>query len=71
MKAFKLARETDISGVSGTGDVAEGVLFLSGKVAISFFPVKPSFTASVVIYNSMDEVEKIHGHGGATKIVWL
>jgi hypothetical protein len=70
MRTFKLKRMEDISGISGTGYVAEGIQFSSGKVAISFFPVEPTFVASVNVFNSMDEVEKIHGHEGATSIEW-
>ena len=70
MKTFKFYRTKDVSGVSGTGYVAEGVVFDSGKVAISFYPVKPTYVSSVIVFNSMDDVEKIHGHDGATEIVW-
>lgn len=70
MRTFKFFRKEDVSGVSGTGFVAEGVQFASGKVAISFYPVEPTFVASVIIFNSMDEVEKIHGHDDKTEIWW-
>ncbi|HLP81379.1 MAG TPA: hypothetical protein VK141_05230 [Nitrosomonas sp.] len=70
MKTFRFFRKEDVSGVSGTGYVAEGVQFASGKVAISFYPVAPTFVAGVIIFNSMDEVERIHGHDGKTEVHW-
>lgn len=35
MKRFHLVRKEDASGVSGTGHVAEGIMFSDGKVVIS------------------------------------
>ncbi len=70
MKTFRFLRKEDVSGISGIGYVAEGIQFASGKVAISFYPVAPTFVASVIVFNSMDEVEKIHGHDGKTEIIW-
>lgn len=70
MKNFRFFRKEDVSGVSGTGYVAEGVQFASGKVAISFYPVAPTYVASVMVFNSIDEVERIHGHDGKTEIHW-
>ena len=66
MGIFYLYRKQDVSGVSGTGFVAEGVKFSNGKVAISWLTKLTSCT----IYDDMETVEKIHGHGGATIIAW-
>lgn len=71
MRTFKFFRNEDVSGVSGVGYVAEGICFASGKVAISFFPTAPTYVANVIVFNSMDEVEKIHGHDGRTEIHWI
>ena len=35
-RRFELHRDDDVSGVSGTGVVAEGVLFSSGRVALEW-----------------------------------
>lgn len=64
---FQLYRETDISGVSGTGIVADGTVFENGWVALSF----KSDYHGVNIYADLETVEKVHGHGGMTKIVLL
>lgn len=66
MRCFHLDRRHDSTGVSGTGIVAEGVQFADGTVVLRWTAV----VTSTVIYNSIDDVEKIHGHGGNTLIVW-
>lgn len=65
-KTFVLRRTADVSGVSGTGDVAEGVVFSDGAVAIRWRGARPS----TVVWNSIDDAMAIHGHGGATQLVW-
>lgn len=66
MRRFHFMRLEDASGVSGLGVVAEGVIFSDGKVAVEWL----SDHASTNLYNSIDDVEFIHGHGGMTKIVF-
>ena len=36
LRRFVLIRNEDISGTSGTGEVAEGTIFTSGKVALNW-----------------------------------
>lgn len=67
IQTFYLLRVEDPSGVSGTGLVAEGVVFTNGKVALSFLS---SDVKSIVTYDSIEDAEKIHGHGGLTKVVY-
>lgn len=66
MKLFWLKRLKDIHGVSGTGVVAEGVVFENGKCALNWLTP----TSSVGIYDNMEVLEKIHGHEGKTKIIF-
>lgn len=66
MKQFYLLRLEDESGVSGTGRVAEGVIFSNGKCALNWL----TEYESQAIYPSIDELEAIHGHGGKTKVVY-
>lgn len=70
MKTFKLWRKEDVSGVSGTGYVAEGVIFANGQVALSFYPVAPTYVTAVTVYVSMEAAIKIHGHSGRTEVVY-
>lgn len=69
-RRFELHRDTDATGVSGLGIVAEGVHFVEADVvALRFGKEWPT---SVVFHErGLASVEKIHGHGGATRIVWL
>lgn len=68
MRTFKLVRDTDVTGVSGTGVVAEGVEFSDGTVAMRWCTEWPT---SVVFHErGVEAVEKVHGHGGSTRIVW-
>lgn len=67
MRLFQLHRDIDASGVSGTGIVTEGVQFTDGSVAMRWM----SEHTSTAIYASISDVQAVHGHGGATRIVWL
>jgi hypothetical protein len=66
LRAFYLERLEDPSGVSGTGRVAEGVVFSNGWVALVWLSASPS----LVFYPSLENVEAIHGHGGMTRLVF-
>lgn len=66
MRRFHFVRLEDASGVSGCGIVAEGVVFSNGKVAIEWISAHPSIN----LYESIEDVEYIHGHQGKTKIVF-
>ena len=69
MRRFVLRRREDETGVSGTGDVAEGVEFGDGTVALRWASQWPT---SVVFHDrGIAGVEAIHGHGGKTEISWL
>ncbi|MEU0691413.1 hypothetical protein [Streptomyces uncialis] len=65
-RRFHLQRTTDITGVSGTGHVADGVLWPDGTVSIRWTGERPS----VVFWASLADAEAVHGHGGATRIIW-
>jgi len=65
IKHFYLKREVDVSGTSGTGIVARGIILPSGKAIIEW----TSFHTSIAIYNNIEDVNSIHGHDGATEII--
>ncbi len=67
MRRFVLHRDEDVSGVSGTGIVAEGVAFSDGTAVIRW----TAAYRSTAVYRSIADLEAVHGHGGATRIVWL
>lgn len=66
-RRFVLVRDVDASGVSGTGVVAEGIQWSSGKAAMNWRSEVPSSG----VYDSIEDVLTVHGHGGATRIEWL
>ncbi len=61
---YSLERDEDVSGVSGTGRVADVVEFPNGKVVVAFRSEIPS----VIVYDSLDDVRTIHGHDGKTRL---
>jgi len=66
LRTFVLERDEDVSGVSGTGTVAEGVEFEDGIVALRWCVGEHR---STVIWPSLESVKAIHGHDGRTRIV--
>lgn len=64
MRTFKLVRDRDISGVSGTGVVAEGVEFHDGQCILSWF----GQFHTIEVSPDIESIVKIHGHEGATRV---
>jgi hypothetical protein len=67
MRRFNLVRNEDETGVSGTGNVAQGIQFDTGACAMAWL----TSVSSVAIYGSIDDIVFIHGHGGKTVVEWL
>ena len=67
MRRFHLVRTTDVSGVSGTGIVVEGVQFTDGSVCYRWFG--KLYTHSLA--KDIETVIAIHGHEGATTLKWI
>jgi hypothetical protein len=66
-RRFELHRDVDVTGASGTGVVAEGVVFSDGTAAVRWLTGR----GSTVAWDDAASVEVIHGHGGHTRIVYL
>ena len=62
-----LKRHEDVSGISGLGLVAWGVEWPDGSVTLRW----NSDTPSTVVWDSVEAVQHIHGHAGATSVNWL
>lgn len=67
MRRFQLVRTADITGVSGTGVVADGCQFEDGKVAIRWRGERPS----TVVWDRIEDALHVHGHAGSTQFRWL
>lgn len=65
-RRFELHRDEDETGVSGTGVVAEGVVFTDGKVALRW----RTATASTTLFDNLEQMREVHGHDGKTRIVY-
>ena len=66
-RKFVLYRKEDECHVSGTGVVAEGIQFSSGRCVIAWLTETPS----VSFYESIEDVQTVHGHGGKTEVQWI
>ena len=66
MRTFQLHRDEDASGISGTGVIAEGVQFSTGRCLMAWLTTY----RSIAVYDSIEDLEAIHGHNGKTRIVW-
>jgi hypothetical protein len=64
VRIFRLNRLRDDTGISGTGIIAEGVQFSDGRCVLRFITAH----RSIAIYDSMADLQAIHGHGGKTVI---
>ena len=53
--------------MSGTGLAAEGASFSDGVAVVRWL----TDIRSTVVWEDVTAVEKVHGHGGKTRIVWL
>ena len=58
MRRFVMHRQHDVSGVSGTGVVLEGVLFSTGVVVIHWLTPPPR--GSISVFDSLDQFLGIH-----------
>lgn len=66
MQVFWLIRDEDVTGVSGTGIVAEGVVFEDGKVALRW--LVENMPRSTVVWDSIRDAISVHGHDGRTRL---
>jgi hypothetical protein len=66
-RRFILCRDEDVSGLSGVGYVAEGVMFWDGVCAMRW----RTQIRSTTVYDTMDDLLAIHSHEGRSTIKWL
>lgn len=65
-RPFWLQRDRDVTGASGTGVVAHGTLWPDGTASVRWTGER----RSTVFWDSMEDAEAVHGHGGHTRIVF-
>ncbi|CAB4196977.1 hypothetical protein UFOVP1290_497 [uncultured Caudovirales phage] len=67
LRRFHFDRVEDVSGISGTGRVAEGCLFLdTGEAVVHWLGAH----SSINVYRCIQDVIDVHGHQGKTNIIW-
>lgn len=66
MRTFTMHRDLDVTGVSGTGVVAEGVIFDDGTTVVRWHGPR----CSTVVWDTFMDAALVHGHGGATRFVF-
>lgn len=71
LRVFRLNRIKDMSGVSGTGVVAYGTVYPSGKVTLAW--CVEGRPASVAIYDDFEAMLEVHVHyhKSNTVVEWL
>jgi len=67
-RLFRLVRHTAVSGVRGTGTLAEGVEWSDGTVAVRWRGPAPSTSTWD---GGVESLLAVHGTGGRTQIHWL
>jgi len=65
VRIFYLERQVDLSGVSGTGIVGIGIIFPNGWCSMCWL----TDHNTVTFFPSIEEVQAVHGHDGATRIM--
>ena len=66
MTKFWLQRNVDVTGISGTGIVAEGVVFTDGTAVMHWLSKESTLTT---FSGGLEQIERLHGHGGASVLV--
>ena len=64
VRDFILVRDKDVTGTSGIGIVAEGVVFSDGQTVLKW--LRDPF--SLGVYSSLEHLVTVHGHEGNTRV---
>lgn len=65
VRVFQLVRDIDVTGFSGVGVVADGVIWPDGAVSMRW----RGEVRTTVEAGCLTDIQTIHGHGGATRVV--
>src|SRR3954452_15358425 len=69
-RRVQIVRKSDLSGISGTGVVAFGVEFPDGR-CVTRWRGQTSGVSQTCIWDSIIDIEEIHGHNGSTRIEYI
>jgi hypothetical protein len=65
-RRFHLERDVDVTGVSGTGTVAHGVMWPDGTATVRWATDR----TSTQHWDRISDGYEVHTHGGNTRLVW-
>ncbi|MEU0876818.1 hypothetical protein [Nocardia brasiliensis] len=66
VRVFELHRDLDVTGFSGVGVVADGVVWPDGTVSMRWRgPIRTTVEAAC-----LDDIRTVHGHDGKTRVVF-
>lgn len=76
IRRFELIRHHDPTGVSGVGRIAVGAHVAEAGDDVAMVRWLTEYRSTVIYttsngHSAMEQVERIHGHGGDTEIRWL
>jgi hypothetical protein len=78
LRRFIVIRDEDVTGISGTGNVVEGVVFSDGWGVSHWLDRPPMNEPKTEIWHrpwyrrlGPDPFTKISGHGGKSRVVWI
>jgi len=66
LQEFYLLRKKDLSGVSGTGVVARGIILESHRAILEWRSIG---FETMSIFDNLEQIRTIHGHDGNTEII--
>lgn len=69
MRTYVLQRDQDESGVSGTGPVGMVCVFPNGQAVLQWSENTEAGVPSLSVFPTLADLEKVHGHGGKTRLV--
>lgn len=67
-RVFSLVRYDDVSDVSGTGIVAQGMQARDGTIAMRW--CVPTLPATWNLFDTIEDVLLLNGHSGRTVVKW-
>ena len=69
MRFYYLWRKEDVSRTSGTGHMAEVTEFDDGAVVVRWLALSNATgVASTIVFNSLDDLLRVHRHEGRTVV---
>jgi hypothetical protein len=66
VRHFWLRRNEDLTGISGTGIVAEGNIFSNGTAIMHWLSKESTFET----FEEIEQVTRLHGHNGRSEVVY-